>query len=116
MRAPAAALVCLTLLAGCASPYPQMRYEPEPTQAIAAAHRELVDLDGELERLTVSAPPDCRRLCDLQARICELSARICTLEERYPESKDVANRCADGKRRCGGASKKVAERCTCEGR
>lgn len=74
-------------------------------------YSELVQASIDLDNATTLAAVDCTSARDLRDRICELSSRICDIASDNPDDQPTAERCADGRARCEGASDRVAQSC-----
>ncbi len=72
---------------------------------------ELVQASIDLDNATTLAAVDCTSARDLRDRICDLSSRICEIASDNPDDRPTADRCADGRARCEGASDRVAQSC-----
>ena len=77
---------------------------------LESAPQDIALFDQKLDGVLALAAPDCTTAWALRDRICDLAQRLCDLADRSAEP-DVAERCADGRARCGHATERVRAAC-----
>ena len=96
-------LLCVLLLAGCASVPPPVPVDP----GSAAEDRPLLSSYLEQQQTLFDAlehpgegPPDCAQQAQLASQICELSERTCTLSARTADDEAFKTACPEAADRC----------------
>jgi hypothetical protein len=96
-----------------AAPAAPLEQAQSSTKRHAGYDEDIDDIDALTRRLDGAlrlSAPDCTTASSLRDRICDLAQRICDIAGRSAEP-EVAERCTDGKQRCGRATASVRTTC-----